>query len=172
MIARSLIAFAFAATSITGPATAQTKVVRHAGTPPALILQGVTVKAGATMLFVSGQVPAPLDPAKATLPNAQLNQLTFADFGDTRTQTISALAKIKAVLAEQGFAMSDIVKLNVFIVGDPKLAGKMDFAGMNEGFKTVFGTAETPVTVARSTVQVAGLAGSGFLVEIEAIAAR
>ena len=60
----------------------------------------------------------------------------------------------------------------MFVAGDPKLGGKMDFAGMNDGFKTVFGTAETPATVARSTIQVAALAGPSFLVEIEATAAR
>ena len=96
----------------------------------------------------------------------------MADYGDTKTQTISALAKIKASLAAHGFAMSDVIKLTVFVAGDPKLGGKMDFAGMNDGFKTAFGTADNPGTVARSTVQVAALAGPSFLVEIEATAAK
>lgn len=48
----------------------------------------------------------------------------------------------------------------------------MDFAGMNDGFKQFFGTADNPATVARSTVQVAALAGPAFLVEIEATAAK
>ena len=67
---------------------------------------------------------------------------------------------------------SDIIKLTVFVAGDPKLGGKMDFAGMNDAFKMYFGTAENPNTVARSTVQVAALAGPAFLVEIEATAAK
>ncbi len=38
--------------------------------------------------------------------------------------------------------------------------------------KQFFGTAENPGTVARSTIQVAALAGPAFLVEIEATAAK
>ncbi|BCA61666.1 endonuclease [Sphingomonas sp. HMP9] len=149
-------------------ADAKSAIVRHANTPPGLILQGVTVPAGAKMLYLSGQLAAPIDPASKTPPA----QLTIADFGDTKTQTISVFAKIKTILAAQGYAMRDIIKLTVFVAGDPKLGGKMDFAGMNDAFKMYFGTAENPNTVARSTVQVAALAGPAFLVEIEATAAK
>ena len=149
-------------------ADAKSAIVRHANAPPGLILQGVTVPAGAKMLYLSGQLAAPIDPASKTPPA----QLTIADFGDTKTQTISVFTKIKAILAAQGYAMSDIIKLTVFVAGDPKLGGKMDFAGMNDAFKMYFGTAENPNTVARSTVQVAALAGPAFLVEIEATAAK
>ena len=173
MISRRFTTIAIAAATLfAAPAMAQTKVVRHANAPPGLILQGVTVMPGATMLFLSGMLASPVDPAKAKLPQAQMMQLTMADYGDTKTQTISALAKIKASLAAHGFAMSDVIKLTVFVAGDPKLGGKMDFAGMNDGFKTAFGTVDNPVTVARSTVQVAALAGPSFLVEIEATAAK
>lgn len=159
-----------AALLIATPAFAQktSTVVRHPNTPPGLILQGVTVKTGATTLYLSGQLASPLDPA-SKVPMAQL---TIADFGDTKTQTISVLNKIKAALAAQGFAMSDVIKLTVFVAGDPKLGGKMDFAGMNEGFKQFFGSTDNPNTVARSTIQVAALAGPAFLVEIEATAAK
>ena len=158
------------------PAVAQTAsaaatsspVVRHVNTPPSLILQGVTVKPGATMLYLSGQLASPLDPANKMPPA----QMTMADYGDTKTQTISTLTKIKAALAARGFTMSDVIKLTVFVAGDPKLGGKMDFAGMNDGFKQFFATAENPNTVARSTIQVAALAGPAFLVEIEATAAK
>lgn len=143
-------------------------VVRHANTPPGLILQGVTVAPGATTLYLSGQLASPLDSAKGKPPA----ELTMADYGDTKTQTISVMAKIKAALAAHGFAMSDVIKLTVFVAGDPKLGGKMDFAGMNEGFKMFFGSTDNPNTVARSTVQVAALAGPSFLVEVEATAAK
>ena len=156
-----------AAALLAAPATAQT-VEKHANTPAGLILQSVTVKPGATTLYLSGQLAAPLDPAKKVPPA----QLTIADFGDTKTQTISVLNKIKAILKEHGYAMSDVIKLTVFVAGDPKLGGKMDFAGMNDGFKQFFGTADNPGTVARSTVQGAALAGPAFLVEIEATAAK
>ncbi len=150
------------------PAAAKSGVVRHPNTPPGLILQGVTVPAGATTLYLSGQLAAQIDPTRKIAPA----DLTIADFGDTKTQTISVFTKIKAILAARGFAMRDIIKLTVFVAGDPKLGGRMDFAGMNDAFKMFFGTAENPNTVARSTVQVAALAGPAFLVEIEATAAK
>lgn len=146
-------------------------VVKHANTPPGMILQGVTVTPGTEMLFLSGQLASPLDPAKATSP-AAMATLTTADFGDTKTQTISTLSKIKSILAMQGYTMADVIKLTVFVAGDPAHGGKMDFAGMNDGFKMFFGIPDNPGTVARSTVQVAALAGPAFLVEIEATAAR
>ena len=161
----SYAAIAFAA--LTAQANAQS-VVKHPNSTPGLILQSVTVKSGASTLYLSGQLAAPLERAKK-VPTAKL---TIADFGDTKTQTVSILNKIKGILAEHGYTMADVVKLTVFVAGDPKLGGKMDFAGMNEGFKQFFGTADNPGTVARSTVQVAALAGPAFLVEIEATAAK
>jgi len=148
------------------PATAA-EIVKHANTPPGLILQGVTVPAGAEMFYLSGMLASPVDASKPMGPTT-----TMADLGDTRTQTISVFTKMKAALASHGYTMADVIKLTVFVAGDPRLGGKMDFAGMNEGFKTFFGTAENPGTVARSTVQVAALAGPPFLVEIEATAAK
>ena len=158
---------AIALAALTAQANAQS-VVKHPNSTPGLILQSVTVKSGASTLYLSGQLAAPLDPARK-VPTAEL---TAADFGDTKTQTVSILNKIKGILAEHGYTMADVVKLTVFVAGDPKLGGKMDFAGMNEGFKQFFGTADNPGTVARSTVQVAALAGPAFLVEIEATAAK
>ncbi len=166
-IASAAAAMTFALT-MPGAAAAKSGVVRHANTPPGLILQGVTVPAGATTLYLSGQLAAQIDPTRKIAPA----DLTIADFGDTKTQTISVFTKIKAILAARGFAMRDIIKLTVFVAGDPKLGGRMDFAGMNDAFKMFFGTAENPNTVARSTVQVAALAGPAFLVEIEATAAK
>jgi 2-iminobutanoate/2-iminopropanoate deaminase len=129
---------------------------------PSPILRGALVPAGSDILYLSGQLAAPIVPGKADSIEA---------FGDTKTQTISTLTKIKALLAEKGFAMSDVFKMTVFVAADPKL-GKMDFAGMNEGFKQFFLTAENPNTVARSAFQVSALAGPYFLVEIEVIAAK
>jgi enamine deaminase RidA (YjgF/YER057c/UK114 family) len=165
-IATAIIAITAIAAAVAAPAAG---IVRHKSTGPGagLILQGVTVPPGAEMLYLSGQIASPIDPAKPmTLA------LTVDDLGDTRTQTISIFNKIKSALASHGYAMSDIIKLTVFIAGDPRLGGKMDFAGMNEGFKMFFGTPENPETVARSAVQVAALAGPAFLVEIEATAAK
>ena len=148
--------------AITTSATAS-EIVRHANPPPAIILGSVTLPHDAEILMLSGQVPSPIDPAKTE---------GIAAFGDTRTQTVNVFNKIKAALEKLGYRMSDIIKLTVFVAGDPKLGGKMDFAGFNDGYKQFFGTAENPNLVARSTVQVAALASPNFLIEIEATAAK
>jgi len=167
MLARpQLAALALSAALALAPLSAEAQVIRMKRNPQALILDAARVNAGADMIFVSGQLPSPVDPAK---PMNEVKSLE--DMGDTRAQTISTLGKIKDILAAQGFTMSDVIKLQLFVTADPRL-GKMDFAGVNEGFKTFFGTAENPETVARSTFQVAGLVGPYFLIEIEAIAAK
>lgn len=137
---------------------------RIGNTPQANILTGVIIPPGAEVFHLSGQLASPIDPSKpATSVEA---------FGDTKTQTISIFNKIKGILAAQGYAMSDIFKMTVFVTAAPNMEGKMDFAGFNAGYREFFGTAENPNKVARSTVQVAGLAGPNFLIEIEVTAAK
>ncbi len=145
------------------PAAAQA-VNRITNPPPAIILSGAIVPPGAEIFHLSGQLASPIDPSKpATSVEA---------FGDTKTQTISIFTKIKGILEKQGYKMSDVFKLTVFVTAAPGMNGKMDFTGFNDGYKQFFGTAENPNLVARSTVQVAGLAGPNYLIEIEATAAR
>lgn len=148
------------------PAAAEAQVTRIKRNPAALILDAAKVTAGADMLYISGQLPSPLDP---NLPMTEVKSIE--QMGDTKAQTISCLQKIKVILESQGYTMADLVKISLFVAADPKL-GKLDFAGANEGFKAFFGTAENPTTVARSTFEVAGLVGPYFLIEIEAIAAK
>ena len=146
------------------PASAQ--VVKYQKNPDALILDGAEVKAGTDIFFLSGQLASPIDATKSFA-----DVKSTEDLGDTKTQTISALTKIKALLESKGYKLSDLVKLTLFIAPDPKL-GKLDFAGANAGFKEFFKTSENPTTVARSAFQVAALAGPYFLIEIEGIAAK
>ena len=148
----SLPAFAEDVTRITG------------SNPQSPILAGVTVPGGTTVVYLSGQVPAMADETK---PKDSIDA-----YGDTKAQSISVFEKIKALLAAQGLGMGDVIKLTVFLVGDPKLGGKMDFKGFNEAYGLYHGTADQPNKVARSTVQVAALANPGFLVEIEATAVK
>lgn len=147
-----------------GGAAQAGEIVRHPGAPQSPILSGVSVPPDATYLYLSGQVPAPIDGSKA--------QTDPAAYGDTKTQAISVFRKIDAQLRSQGYALGDVVKLTVFLVGDPKLGGRQDFSGFQEAYRQFFGTAEQPNIVARSTVQVAALANPAFLVEIEATAAK
>ena len=163
---RFMLLPAFICAALAPAAPAQAQVTRVQSNPQALILDGADVKAGTDLFYLSGQLASPIDPAK-TFADVK----SIEDLGDTKTQTASALKRIKEILAARGYAMSDVIKLTLFVVADPKL-GKMDFAGVNEGFKQFFKTAENPITVARSTFQVSALAGPYFLIEIEAIAAK
>lgn len=147
-------------------ASAHAQVIKYENTPPARILEAAEVKAGTDILFLSGQLASPIDPKKT-----YADVKSFDDLGDTRTQTISTLAKIKATLESKGYTLADLVKLTLFIAPDPK-TGKLDFNGANEGFAQFFRTKDNPGTVARSAFQVAALAGPYFLIEIEGIAAK
>ncbi|MBU0554743.1 MAG: RidA family protein [Alphaproteobacteria bacterium] len=157
---------ASAAALLLAAAPAQAEVTRIKSNPNAIILDGVRIGDGMEYFFLSGQLPSPVDPAKSMADVKSLE-----DMGDSKAQTISTLNKIKSILEAQGYSMSDLVKLTLFVAADPRL-GKMDFAGVNAGFREFFGTEENPNTVARSTFEVAGLVGPHFLIEIEAIAVR
>lgn len=142
------------------------EVVRHrlpkGSTFP--ILAAVEVPAGRTTVYLSGMVPTPA--------NAEAGKEVPAVYGDTRAQTISVMNVIKAQLESMGLTIGDIVKMQVFLVGDPTRDGKMDFAGFMEGYSQFFGTAGQPNLPTRSTMQVSALANPGFMVEIEVMAVR
>ena len=73
-------------------------------------------------LYLSGQLADPVtpaDPAKGTA----------AVYGDTKAQAFSALTKIQGLLKAQGLDMKDVVKMTVFLAGDPEKGGKLDFPG-------------------------------------------
>jgi enamine deaminase RidA (YjgF/YER057c/UK114 family) len=74
-------------------------------------------------------------------------------------------------LKQHGLGLGDIVMMRVFLVAPPGTE-RMDFAGMMTAFREKFGTAAQPLKPARSTMEVAGLVDPGWLVEIEATAAR
>jgi enamine deaminase RidA (YjgF/YER057c/UK114 family) len=116
------------------------------------------------LVFESGKVPAPKD------PKAAKGSVEF--WGNTEEQTLSVLSQIESSLKQKGLGMGDVIKMTVFLVGDPALGGKMDFAGFMKGYTKYFGTKEQPALPARSAVQIAGLVAEGMLVEIEVIAAR
>jgi enamine deaminase RidA (YjgF/YER057c/UK114 family) len=128
------------------------------------ISSAVTVKAGVDTYFLSG--------ALAPVINKDAPKGSVAAYGDTETQTVGALNSIKNTLGRLGLTMGDVVKMTIFLVGDPAKDNKMDFAGMMAGYKQFFATADQPNKPSRSAVQVAALAAPGALVEIEVIAAK
>lgn len=138
------------------------EVVKHIQSDKSPLATGVWV--GSTY-YMSGTLASPVTPEDKA-------KGTPAVYGDTRTQTTSILTKIQAALKEQGLDMKDVVKMTVFLAGDPAKGGKGDVDGMNASFREFFGTKEQPNKPARSTVQVAALVVPWGLLEIEVIAAK
>lgn len=97
-------------------------------------------------VFTSGQV-------------AWNERAELVGIGDVRVQTRQVLSNVRAVLAEAGAGMADVLKCNVY------LTDIRNFQVMNEEFAAAF-PHDPP---ARTTVQ-ATLAEADMLVEIEAIA--
>ena len=139
-------------------------VTRIETSPPSLILAGAKVRADAEILHLSGQLALPIDPSSPVT--------SIEAYGDTRTQTISTLNRIKGLLEANGYTMAHVYRMTAYLVAPPGGNGRMDFAGFNAGFAQVFGTPENPNKPVRSTVQVAGLAGPYYLVELEVSAAK
>lgn len=146
------------------PATAQ-EITRHR-TPGSNfpIAMAVEVPAGRTQVLVSGMVPA--------MANQDAPRNSVAAFGDTRTQTKSVLDRIEAALRSINLGLGDVVRMQVFLVGDPDKGGRMDFDGFMAAYTERYGTAAQPNLPARSVMQVAGLVNPGWLVEIEVTAVR
>jgi enamine deaminase RidA (YjgF/YER057c/UK114 family) len=158
---RALFGLMLATAIFSSIASAQT-AVKHIQTPQSGI--ATAVWAGDT-LYLSGQLPSPTTPADraATRP---------AVWGNTQTQADNTFQKIEAILKEQGLGMGDVVMMRVYMVGDPAMDNKLDFAGMNAAYGKYFGTAAQPNKPARTTVQIAALVNPGPLLEIEVQAVK
>ena len=115
--------------------------------PAAIGPYSQAIEAGG-MVFVSGQLP--IDPATGAFAEGGIKELTR-----------QSLTNMKAILAEAGLTMANVVKTTVF------LADMADFAEMNEVYATFF----EGVCPARSAVAVKTLPKEAR-VEIECIAVR
>lgn len=100
-----------------------------------------------SFVFISGQIP--VNPATGEIPEG------------ITAQTAQSLANVKAILAEAGLSVDNVVKTTVF------LSDMANFVPMNEVYAREF-TSPFP---ARSAVAVRELPKQ-VLVEIEVIAAR
>ena len=127
------------------------------------IARAVEIPAGFKLIFHSGFTPSPANP--------QAKEGTPEYWGDTKTQALSTFKRMQDSLKDIGVGFGDVVKMNVFLVGDPA-TGKMDFKGFMDAYTQFFGTPEQPNLPARSAVQVAGLASPGVMVEVEVVLAQ
>ena len=100
------------------------------------------------LIITSGQLP--IDPATGSFPEG------------IAEQTRQSLTNVKAILAEAGVSMDQVIKTTVF------LSDMNNFGAMNEVYATFFSEGSYP---ARSAVEVARLPKDA-LVEIEVIAVK
>jgi enamine deaminase RidA (YjgF/YER057c/UK114 family) len=128
------------------------------------IALAVETAADTALIHHSGMVPEPANP--------DAERYSPAFWGDTEAQARSVFERMEASFATLGVGFGDVIKMTVFLVGDPANDGRMDFNGFMKAYTEYFGTEEQPNLPARSAVQVAGLAAPGMLVEIEVILAR
>jgi enamine deaminase RidA (YjgF/YER057c/UK114 family) len=147
-------------------ATAADSVTRYplGGGSTFPIARAVEVPGGYSLIFHSGLTPTPA--------NKTAEEGTPAYWGDTKTQALSVFVRMKESLDSMGLGFGDVVAMTAYLVGDPTTGGRMDFAGFMAAYSQYFGTKEQPNLPSRSTVQVAGLAAPGMLVEIEVFLAR
>lgn len=126
------------------------KVIATSAAPGAIGPYSQAIEAqtpNSSFVFASGQIP--INPADGTIPEG------------IREQTRQSLANVKAILAEAGLTLDNVVKTTVF------LHDMADFAAMNEVYAEAF---KAPYP-ARSAVAVKELPKQ-VLVEIEVIALR
>lgn len=126
------------------------------------IARAVEVPGDATTVYLSGAVPS--------VVNEDADRSSIEAYGDITEQTRTVFQSIEKSLDDMDLTMGDVVKLQVFLVGQD--GEPMDFAGFMEGYTEFFGTDEQPNLPARSVFEVAGLANPGWLIEVEAIAVR
>src|SRR5262245_61053723 len=112
---RAMLLFAALCAAVT---SARAEVVRHPiPTSTFPIAQAVEVKGNVTTYYVSGQVPPAVD--------KDADPRSVAAYGDTKTQTVGALTRIKGILEGFGLSMADVVKMQVFLVHN--ISAPMDF---------------------------------------------
>ena len=145
---------------------AEGNIIRHpvsnANVP---VSAAVETPANTSLVYLSGKLPPLQD-------SSHPSDSPLAYGGDTEGQTVAVLAAIKNTLDDLGLSLSDIIKVQVFLVGDPALGNKMDLPGFTKGYAKFFGTNAQTNLPARTLIQVSGLANRAFLVEIDVIAAR
>ena len=155
---------AAATLSVASAADKSSAIVRYDNATPSPIARAIEVPASYRLIFHSGLTPQPANP-KAPQGSPEY-------WGNTKTQSLSVLSRLEESVKSMGLTYGDVVKMTVFLAGDPATGGRMDFAGFMEAYSQYFGTKEQPNKPARSTVQVANLVQPGMLVEIEIILAK
>jgi enamine deaminase RidA (YjgF/YER057c/UK114 family) len=149
-----------------GSACANADVTRHPlpnnSTFP--ISRAVEVTADTALIYHSGTLPGPA--------NSDADPSSREYWGDTEAQANSVFENMATSFEQLGVDFGDIIKMTVFLVGDPEMDGRMDFGGFMNAYSKHFGTDAQPNKPARSAFQIAALARPGVFIEIEVVIAR
>jgi enamine deaminase RidA (YjgF/YER057c/UK114 family) len=117
---------------------------------------------GKKMLWTSGTT--------AGLADSVANAGTPDRFGNTKTQALNILHRLKKDLESKGLSMKDVLMLRVYIAPDKWHDRLYDYKGWNEAYSQFFNNKENPVKPIRSTIGVAGLVNPDKFIEIELVA--
>ncbi|TBX27128.1 hypothetical protein TK44_01675 [Jiulongibacter sediminis] len=133
------------------------------GNPKSIISSTASVPSDYAVFYTSGFTAGALDPT--------LEDGNYAKYGNTETQALNILEKIKTTLAESGYSLTNVFSMHVFVAPDTQ-SGQYDFVGWNNAYKQYFGNEENPSKPVRATVGVATLVNPHKFIEIEVIAAK
>jgi enamine deaminase RidA (YjgF/YER057c/UK114 family) len=161
----TMTALAVSMTMLTGgPVAGQETVYHKMPTAEAAVSRAVEVPAGATMVYLTSVGPPATEGRRdATSPAAA---------GSTQQQTVRALEALSNLLQELGLTLADVVKIQVFLAGDPARGGRADYAAFVGGYAQFFDGAKNDKLPVRSVVTVAALPNPDWLVQLDVIAVR
>lgn len=152
--------------------------------PNPMIASGVGVGSGVDLYFASGTGPSVVNPSgtgpyRYAPPGTVAADLTYE-------QALNALRNVRANLESVGLTLADVISMRVFLQAPPDTE-VAQFAGFNNAYRKFMANldrrtgevvpAYAPVEFpnnarpSRSLLQVANLPVSGWLVEIEVVAA-
>ncbi|MBC7921623.1 MAG: hypothetical protein H7Z75_11120 [Ferruginibacter sp.] len=144
------------------PAASLTEKVRYFGNPSSAISSAVVVPAHARYFWSSGITSPVLDTTAADGSREK--------HGDTKSQSIGILKRLRENLAAQGLTLKEVTYLRVYVAPDKFNNNQIDFKGWFDAYAQFFGTAENPTKPSRSTLGVASLVSADKLIEIELVA--
>jgi enamine deaminase RidA (YjgF/YER057c/UK114 family) len=129
---------------------------------PMPISRAVGIGGGTMFYQLGGQFPEVVDPSA---PPKSLEA-----FGDTYTQTMTTLRRLSSLLDDLGLTKRNLTNMRVYLVA-PEAGGRMDVDGFNKAYTEYFQDQDRNYP-SRTVMQVAAMVNPGWLIEIEATAAR
>ncbi|WP_158306423.1 Rid family hydrolase [Pusillimonas sp. T7-7] len=126
------------------------------------VCRAVGISNNATFYQLGAQYPEVTDPS-APPKSVQA-------FGNTYTQTTTTLQRLSSILADLKLAKRNLTHMRVYLVAE-SAGGRMDIDGFNKAYTEYFQDQDRNYP-SRTVIQVAAMVNPGWLIEIEATAAK